>query len=99
MPAATIKGKIKPVVKNNFSGKCILTIYRPFMILPNFLKGFEYCLLPILPKQLPFQCNQFGFRKGSRCPSTVTVVRENVFRYVREESKVHFVMFDVKKVF
>ena len=84
MPAAMIRGKIKPVIKNVSSSKCDSTNYRPVIISDNLLKVFEYCLIPTLIKHWPIHCEQFGFRSGSSCLSAVTVLRETFFCYVSE---------------
>ena len=63
------------------------------------LKVFEYCLTPTLSKHLSKHCNQFGLRSGSSCLSVVTDLRETIFRYVSEGSKVLCEMVDMSKAF
>ena len=57
VPAALIRSKIKPVIKNVGSSKCDSTNYRPVVFSDNLLKVYENCLVPTLTKHLPIHCN------------------------------------------
>ena len=99
MPMNLIYGEIRPVIKNKILGKTDSNNYRPVLNSSMFLKIVEYCLLPILTKNLKLSNLQFGFRKETGCLSAIAIVKETIYKYNSENSNVHCVMVDLSKAF
>ena len=62
----------------------------------NFVKVFEYCLLPFL---LNLSNLQSGFRSKTGCPSAKYVLKETIFSCINDRSNVHCAMLDLSKAF
>ena len=99
MPVEILKGEIRPILKNNSLSKSSSTNYRPIMNSSVFLKIFEYCLLPILERDLKLDDRQFGFRSGTGCTTAVSVLKETIHSYLNQGSVVHCAMVDLTKAF
>ena len=99
VPERMAFGEIRPVVKNASLGKHDSDNYRPVMNSSMFLKILEYCLLPILSKNLQISNWQFGFRQNTGCLPAIALVKETIFRYNDENTNVHCVMIDLSKAF
>ena len=98
-PSEFLRGEIRPVLKNK-SGKINDSEnYRPVMISSNILKLFEKCIQPFLNNGLRIHRNQFGFRANTSTNMTVTVVKEVLYRYKNNGSKVYAGFIDLSKAF
>jgi len=73
IPHSMLKGHIRPTVKNGAAGKTTSNNYRPVMTSSNFLKVFEYLLLPHLERHLDVHSNQFAYRRSSSCLRAITL--------------------------
>lgn len=99
VPTALVYGEIRPIVKGSGLDKHLSDNYRPVMSSSVILKTFEYCLLPILKKNLSISNLQFGFRENTGCLSAVALLKETVLKYNKEGSDVHCAMIDLSKAF
>ena len=79
IPKAMLKGEIRPLVKDRFGDLTSLDNYRPVMISSNFLKLFEYCLLPMLESSFKLNFRQFGFRRYTSTSIAVMTLREIIY--------------------
>jgi len=61
IPKELLRGYIKPILKDGSICRTSSNNYRPIMNSSIFLKIFEYCLLPVLQRELRISCLQFGF--------------------------------------
>ena len=99
VPKRMAYGEIRPVVKNANMGKHDSDNYRPVMNSSMFLKILEYCLLPILTKNLRLSNCQFGFRENTGCLPAIALVKESIDRYNNDNTDVHSVLIDLSKAF
>ena len=98
-PHELLKGEIRPILKNK-SGKINDSDnYRPIMISSNLLKLFEKCIQTPLNNCLQIHRNQFGFRPHTSTNMTVTVVKEILYHYRNNNSKVFAGFIDLSKAF
>ena len=94
MPKNLLLGEIRPNLKPNSSSKTSSDNYRPVMNSSNFLKIFEYSILPTCSKYLRVQPQQFGFQPGSNCSSVITILKETIHSYLNDGSMVHAALID-----
>jgi len=99
IPKELLRGHIKPVLKSGATCRTSSDSYRPIMNSSVFLKVFEYCLLPVLKRELEISNLQFGFTSGSDCQSAVTFAKETIFSYTDRHSSVHCAAIDLSKAF
>ena len=99
MPKEMLRGHIKPRLKDNKTCKTISENYRPVMSSSILLKLFEYCLVPVLSKNLKISSLQFGFTKYSSCANAITLLKETVMAYKRGSSNVHVAALDLSKAY
>ena len=99
IPKCMLKGLAKPRIKNRFGNKHASDNYRPVMKSTNFLKMFEYCLMPAIIHNTTLHCNQFGFVRNSSTISTVTTLKEVIYRYTDNGSSVYGAFLDMSKAF
>ena len=99
VPRQMLAGQIKPVVKNKSFGKTDSSNYRPIMKSSNFLKIFEYCLLPSINTHIKLNNRQFGFRKNAGCSAALVLAKEIINKYTVGGSNVHCAMVDLSKAF
>ncbi|CAF3669002.1 unnamed protein product [Rotaria socialis] len=98
MPKDLLHGEIRPIIKNASGDKTDANNYRPVMNSSNFLKLFEYCLLPRL-KTIQIDKHQFGFRENTGCINACTVLKETIFSYNEAQSNVYCASLDLTKAF
>ena len=94
-----LNGQIRPNLKAKTGSKTDSNNYRPVMNSSNFLKVFEYTLLPTFERHLKLDHRQFGFRSGSGCEGAVTIFKEVIENYNRKKSNVHCAFMDLSKAF
>jgi len=99
IPKEMLRGYVKPVLKDKSTSRTSSDNCRPIMNSSNFLKLFEYCLLPILQRELDINSLQFGFTRGSDCQSAITFAKEVISYYTRGQSNVHCAALDLSKAF
>ena len=99
LPKQMLKGKIKPVLKGNCTSKSKSANYRPIMSSSMFLKIFEYCLLPIIVRNVNICPRQFGFRPATSCMYAISLVQETIRFYNKGKSDVHCALVDLSKAF
>ena len=99
VPKEILFGEIRPIVKNGKGSKTDSANYRPVMSSSNFLKIFEYCLLPWLKKHLKITPVQFGYRPKTGCLTANIVFRETILNYTSRNSNVHAAVLDMSKAF
>ena len=99
MPSDMLKGVVRPTVKNRFGNLNTSDNYRPVMASTNFLKLFEYCILPAINDNAMLHANQFGFVKGSSTIGTITVLKEVIYKYIDNRSSVYGAFLDMSKAF
>ena len=99
VPSRMLNGQIRPTIKVSTGSKTDSNNYRPVMNSSNFLKIFEYSLLPFFERHLKLDHRQFGFRSGSGCETAVTIFKEVIENYNRKSSDVHCAFIDMTKAF
>ena len=99
LPKHMLSGQIRPIIKNNKACKTKSDNFRPIMNSSVFLKAFEYCLLPILSRNLHLNDLQMGFREKSSCLNTVMYLKEIINIYNKQNSNVHCAFLDLSKAF
>ena len=99
VPENMLFGQIRPKKKDNNLCKTKIENYRPIMQNHMLLKTLEYILLPILTKNLPLYDQQMGYRTQSSCTFTVTIMKEIIMQYNKENTNVHCAMIDLSKAF
>ena len=92
-------GEIRPAIKNQRGDKQSSDNYRPVMNSSVILKLFEYCLLPKIEPYCNLSDRQFGFRKNILCLMPVTVLKEVILNYNKQNSNVHCAFVDLSKAF
>jgi len=90
-----LKGRIRPNVENEAAGETTSNNNRPVMTSSNFLKVFEYLLLPHLERHLAVHSDQFAYRRSSSCLRAITLSKETVIHYNNSASNVHCAMVDL----
>ena len=99
LPVSMLLGEKKPRPKNNISSKTCSDICMPVMRSSNLFKVFEYLVLQYLEGSLKLYSSQFGSRKYTSCLSAVTVLKETIVAYRKQQSKVHCAMLYLSKTF
>ena len=99
IPQNMLHGEIRPRMKDNTICKTKIENYRPIMKSHMLLKVFEYVILPILTKDLLLCDQQLGYTIQSSCTYTVTIMKEIIMQYNKENSNVHCAMIDLSKAF
>ena len=99
LPKSMLQGEIRPILKGGSSGKHNSSNYRPVMSSSCFLKLYEYCFLPYLEKYIRISKNQFGFRPKTGCLAAISMLKETIFNYTKQNSVVHTAFLDLTKAF
>ena len=99
LPEELLQGQIRPIIKNALGDLCSSDNYRPIMISSNFLKVFEYCVLPHITDSVSLSSRQFGFRKHTSTLMAVTLFKETVHSYTSKKSVVYASFLDLSKAF
>ena len=99
LPKDMLLGEIRPIIKDYSVCKTTSENYRPIMNSSNFLKVFEYCLLPSLTRNLRLNSHQFGFRSETSTINAVSVLKETIHNYKSKNSSVHCAFLDLSKAF
>ena len=99
VPEEMLYGEIRPIIKNEKGSKNESANYRPVMNSSNFLKLFEYCLLPTLKKHLKLSSAQFGYRPKTSCLTANLVLRETILSYTKRNSNIHSAVLDMSNAF
>jgi hypothetical protein len=99
VPTQMLYGEIRPRIKNKRGSKTDSNNYRPVMNSSNFLKIFDYCIMPHLERNIKLDMHQFGFRKNTGCTTATLVLKETLLRYTNKGSNVHCAMVDLSKAF
>ena len=98
IPDEMLRGVIKPELKGNLC-KTKAVNYRPVMKSSMFLKTFEYCLYPVFKNYINIDPSQFGFQEGSSCDFAITILKETVLAYKKQNTNVYGAAFDLSKAY
>ena len=99
LPKQMLLGEIRPTLKDNKVSKSDSSNYRPVMNSSILLKVFEYCILPILERNITLNSRQFGFRKHTGCTNAVSLLKEVISKYNSSKSNVFCGVLDLSKAF
>ena len=99
LPKQILKGEFRPIVKNKLGNKYCSNNYRPIMNSSNLLKVFEYCLLHKFENHIQLNNKQFGFRKNTSTTMAISVIKETIHKYLKEDSNVHTCFLAFSKAF
>lgn len=99
VPRKMMEGVIRPTVKNKFGNCKDSTNYREIMISTNFLKLFEYVVLPVIQNTIDLSVYQFGYRPETSTVLATTILKETIGKYSNEGSKIYSCFLDFSKAF
>ena len=99
VPASMLEGVITPRLKNKFGDKSDPANYREVMISTNFMKCFEYIILPSLETHCKLSYAQYGYRSNTSTTLAVATLREVIHKYTRGCNAVYSCFLDLSKAF
>ena len=98
-PPNLLRGDLNPTVKNLKGNITESSNYRPVMQSSCLLKLMELHILSVLEEKIHFNPRQFGFSKGSSTADACLLLKETVFKYIRNKGKAYAVFADLSKAF
>ena len=99
IPQMLLKGDISPIIKNKDGNKCDSNNYRPIMQSSCILKILEMHVLEILSNKIRFNHFQFGFVSDRSTTDACFILKETIYNYINNKSKVYANFVDLSKAF
>lgn len=99
IPKAMLEGVIRPCIKDRYGKHDKSDNYREIMISSNFLKVFDYCMLPRLQRYIDISSNQFGYRDNTSTVIATCLFKEVIGKYISNGSTVYSCFLDMSKAF
>ena len=99
IPKEMMQGTITPTTKNRYGCLGDSGNYRPVMSSSVFLKILEYCILFKIRPFIFLNDRQHGYREKYSTNTACFVLKETVFEYCSQNSKVYSCFLDFSKAF
>lgn len=99
LPPQMTDGIINPLIKNRLGNLHDINNYRPIFSSSVLLKLFEYCVMQKIKHCFEFNDRQHGFRPNYSTSTANVILKDTVYHYINNNSKVYASFIDISKAF